>query len=172
MTLAAAPSTAPAGSTPAFVGLGANLGDAAATLRSALQSLSCLPATVLGPVSSFYRTAPLEAEGPDYVNAVALLHTALTPDALLAQLHAIEAAHQRERPYRNAPRTLDLDLLLYGGACIDTPTLQLPHPRLHRRAFVLLPLAELAPDLDIPGQGPLRDLMATVAGQRIESLPS
>jgi 2-amino-4-hydroxy-6-hydroxymethyldihydropteridine diphosphokinase len=172
MTQDAEPSlVAPAGTVSAFIGLGANLGDAAATLHTALRALSGLPATVLAATSSFYRTAPIEANGPDFLNAVAWLHTALPPAELLARLHDIEAAHQRTRPYRNAPRTLDLDLLLHGGACMDTPTLQLPHPRLHQRAFVLWPLAELAPHLDIPGQGALSDLMAAVAAQRIERLP-
>ena len=110
--------------------------------------------------SSLYRSAPVDAQGPDYVNAVTELRSALEPESLLAALHSIEARFARERPYPNAPRTLDLDLLLFGQRRIATPTLTLPHPRMHQRAFVLLPLAELAPELvaEIP------------AGQRVEKL--
>jgi 2-amino-4-hydroxy-6-hydroxymethyldihydropteridine diphosphokinase len=155
----------------AFVGLGANLGDAAGALKAALQALSELPGTQLHKASSVYRTAPVDAQGPDYLNAVAALHTTLEPHALLQQLQGIEATHGRERPYRNAPRTLDLDLLLYGEARIVSPTLTVPHPRMHERAFVLAPLAEVAPaHLVITGQGALRDLLAGVAGQRIHKL--
>ena len=96
--------------------------------------------------SRLYRSAPHEAQGPDFINAVARLETRLTAPDLLAQLQALELAAGRERPYRNAPRTLDLDLLLYGDARIDSPQLTLPHPRLHERAFVLRPLAEVAPE--------------------------
>ena len=100
--------------------------------------------------SSLYRSAPLDAQGADYVNAVAQLQTKMLPAVLLKTLQAIEARFGRERPYRNAPRTLDLDLLLYGDRRIDTPVLTLPHPRMHERAFVLVPLAEIAPDLAQP----------------------
>jgi len=112
----------------------------------------------------------VDATGPDYLNAVAALDTDLPADALLAALHEIELRHGRERPYRNAPRTLDLDLLLHGDARIDSPRLVVPHPRLHERAFVLVPLADLAPDLLVPGVGRVRDLLDTVADQRIERL--
>ena len=153
----------------AYVGLGANLGDPAAALLAAQQSISTLPATQLLRLSSVYRTAPIDAQGPDFLNAVALIETKLAPDELLAQLQRIEAEHGRERPYRNAPRTLDLDLLLYGEASLASPRLTVPHPRLHERAFALVPLAEVAPaDLVIPGQGSLRHLLAGVAGQRIQ----
>ena len=108
--------------------------------------------------------------GPDYVNAVGRLCTVLPAEALLDALQATEAAFGRERPYRNAPRTLDLDLLLYGEAAIDTPRLTVPHPRLHERAFVLRPLQTLAPDLVLP-QGDWATLLAAVADQRIELLP-
>jgi len=154
----------------AFVGLGANLGDAAAALDDAVVRLGGLPGTRVTARSSTYRTAPVDAAGPDYLNAVVALDTALAPDELLAALHAIEHAHGRERPYRNAPRTLDLDLLMHGDTRSDTASLVLPHPRLHLRAFVLVPLAELAPDLVLAGHGPVRDLLAGVADQPIERL--
>jgi len=158
----------------AYIGLGANLGASleqlAATLRAALAALAALPASRLEAVSGAYRTAPVDASGPDYLNAVARLETALPPEALLAALQAIELAHGRERPYRNAPRTLDLDLLLYGQQQLASPRLELPHPRLHQRAFVLRPLLELAPGLRVPGLGPLAAYLEGVAAQRIERL--
>ncbi|HET7792635.1 MAG TPA: 2-amino-4-hydroxy-6-hydroxymethyldihydropteridine diphosphokinase, partial [Rhizobacter sp.] len=120
----------------AYVGLGANLGDASAALKTALQSLSELPDTRLQRSSSVYRTAPVDAQGPDYLNAVAVLQTRLAPGDLLRELQRIETAQGRERPYRNAPRTLDLDLLLYGAASMASPVLTVPHPRMHERAFV------------------------------------
>ena len=129
----------------AFVGLGANLGDAAAQVRQALVWLDELPGTRVQSASRLWRSAPLQADGPDYCNAVASLVTTLTAPALLAALQALEARAGRQRPYRNAPRTLDLDLLLYGQGRIDSPTLTVPHPRLLQRAFVLVPLAEVAP---------------------------
>ena len=153
----------------AYVGLGANLGDPAAALKAAQESLAVLPQTQLHRVSSIYRTAPVDALGPDFLNAVAMLETCLAPDELLNELQRIEAEHGRERPYRNAPRTLDLDLLLYGDATVASPRLTVPHPRLHERAFALVPLAEVAPaDLMIPGLGGLRQLLIDVAGQRIQ----
>jgi len=156
--------------TVAFVGLGANLGDGPATLALAFEALAGLPATTLLRRSPLYGSAPVDAGGPDYVNAVAQIDTALDAPALLARLQAIELAHGRERPYRNAPRTLDLDLLLYGDATIASPALTVPHPRLHERAFVLRPLADLAPSLVVPGRGALAGLLAGVAGQRIDRL--
>ena len=158
------PSVAPAAPAPvsAWIGLGANLGDRLATLRPALSAMGALPGTRVQGVSSLYGSAPVDAGGPDYLNAVAQVQTTLAPHALLAQLQAIELAAGRERPYRNAPRTLDLDILLYGDEVIDTPTLTVPHPRLHERAFVLRPLAELAPD-----RAPEHQL-AAVALQRID----
>jgi len=154
----------------AYVGLGANLGDALGTLREAVARLRALPSTQVEGVSSLYRTAPIDSSGPDYLNAVAALDTALSPEALLAALQAIELDHGRERPYRNAPRTLDLDLLLHGAAVRTTPALTLPHPRLHERAFVLRPLLELAPALRDPAGAALADRLAEVADQRIERL--
>ena len=155
----------------AFVGLGANLGDARAALADATAALAALPRTRLVASSSIYRSAPVDAEGPDFLNAVAQLDTALPPQALLAELQRIEAAHGRERPFRNAPRTLDLDLLLYGDAQLDTPDLTVPHPRMAQRAFALLPLAELDPSVAIPGQGSVADLLAALGDQRIDKLP-
>ncbi len=151
----------------AFVGLGANLGDAAAALADALERLARLPGTRRVAASSVYRTAPIDSQGPDYLNAVAELDTTLPPTGLLQALLDIERAHGRERPYRNAPRTLDLDLLLHGDAVIDAPGLVLPHPRLHERAFVLVPLLELDPALVHPTLGPLAPFLARVADQPI-----
>lgn len=129
----------------AFVALGANLGDAAGTVQRALQTLGDTPGLRPVKASSLYRTAPVDATGPDFINAVAEVATTLTAPDLLDALQAIETAEGRERPYRNAPRTLDLDVLLYGDARIDSPRLTVPHPRMHERAFVLVPLAEVAP---------------------------
>lgn len=130
----------------AYIGLGANLGtDLSATLTQAALQLQALPGTQVVALSSVWRSAPVEASGPDFLNAVAAVDTALQPTELLDALQAIEQAHGRERPYRNAPRTLDLDLLLYADLVLDTPRLTLPHPRLGERAFVLRPLLEIAP---------------------------
>ncbi|MDI1245300.1 MAG: 2-amino-4-hydroxy-6-hydroxymethyldihydropteridine diphosphokinase [Rhodoferax sp.] len=148
----------------AYLALGANLGDAQATLRAATVSIAALPATRLVAASSLYRTAPLESTGPDYLNAVMAVATRLNAPELLECLQQIENLAGRERPYRNAPRTLDLDLLLYGHASIDSPALQVPHPRMFERAFVLLPLAEIAPDQVRAEQ------LGAVAGQVIERL--
>lgn len=131
----------------AWVALGANLGDAMQTLREALTVLADLPGVRLARASSLYRTEPIESSGPDYINAVAEVATTLTAPELLSALQGIEQDFGRERPYHNAPRTLDLDLLLYGSASIGSPALTVPHPRMWQRAFVLLPLAELAPAL-------------------------
>jgi 2-amino-4-hydroxy-6-hydroxymethyldihydropteridine diphosphokinase len=154
----------------AYVGLGANLGDARTALEAALQALEALPDTHVLRRSSLYRSAPVDSSGPDYLNAVAELRTGFAPLELLHALQAIEQDHGRERPYRNAPRTLDLDLLLHGDLRLDTPELTLPHPRAHQRAFVLLPLAELAPALQIPGQGRVADLLTQVRDQPIEKV--
>ena len=121
-------------------------------------------------VSPLYRSAPGGRPGPDFVNAVAELRTELAPRELARALQAIEQAHGRERPYRHAPRTLDLDLLLYGQRVVDEPGLTVPHPRLHERAFVLLPLADLAPELVHPRLGRLDAYREAVAGQPIELL--
>lgn len=155
----------------AYVGLGANLGDARATLSAAFGALASLPGTTVAARSALYRSAPHDAHGPDYLNAVAAIDTTLAPHALLAGLHDIERAHGRERPYRNAPRTLDLDLLLFDDLELRDPGLVLPHPRMHERAFVLVPLAELAPSLVVPGRGALAGLLAAVRAQHVERLP-
>lgn len=139
--------TAPGAPVTAYVALGANLGDAPAALRQALHDLGALPRTQLVRASSLYRSAPVDAAGPDYVNAVAELHTGLGPYELLAQLQRLEQLAGRQRPWHNAPRTLDLDILLYGELRQDDPVLTVPHPRMLERAFVLLPLAEIAPAL-------------------------
>lgn len=153
----------------AYVGLGANLGDTAQALAGALKALGALPQTTLTRTSATYRTAPIDSHGPDYLNAVAALQTHLSPEELLSHLQRVELAGGRARPYRNAPRTLDLDLLLYGESCIDTPSLTVPHPRMHARAFVLVPLADVAPaGLVIPGRGTLQGLLAGVSDQRIQ----
>ena len=129
----------------AYIGLGANLGQAVQTLRWAVAQMAQWQGVCVQAVSDLYRTAPHEAQGPDFVNAVALLTTTQTAPELLQALLALELQAGRERPYRNAPRTLDLDLLLYGDACINSPQLVVPHPRMHERAFVLVPLAQVAP---------------------------
>ena len=152
----------------AYVGLGANLGDAAAALESAVAAMAEIFATTVVARSRTYRSAPLDATGPDYLNAVVAIDTELSPSELLIALQRIEQAHGRERPFRNAPRTLDLDLLLFGDQTIDIPGLQVPHPRLHERAFALLPLNEVARDVLIPGRGPLRQFLPGVAHQIIE----
>ncbi|WP_018988837.1 2-amino-4-hydroxy-6-hydroxymethyldihydropteridine diphosphokinase [Aromatoleum toluclasticum] len=155
----------------AFVALGANLGDAAAALDSAFAALDVLPRTRLVARSSLYRTAPVGVTGhPDYINAVAAIDTTLPAPDLLELLLNLESSHGRLRETELAPRTLDLDLLLYGDATIALPGLDVPHPRMHLRAFVLVPLAEIAPDTDIPGRGRAADLLETVRDQRIERL--
>ena len=155
----------------AWVGIGANMGDARANVLDALARLLRLDGARFLHASSLYRTAPIDSAGDDYVNAVAAIDTDLDAHALLQALLDIEQAHGRERPYRNAPRTLDLDLLLYGDQVIhDEPALIVPHPRLHERAFVLVPLAEVAPELRIPGRGGVAALLAGVADQAIERL--
>lgn len=150
--------------TRAFVGLGSNLGDPQAQLRRALHALRDLRASSLQRASGLYRTPPWGlVDQPPFINAVAELDTALAPPELLAELIAIERAAGRVRDgARWGPRVLDLDLLLHGDAVVATPGLTLPHPHLHERAFVLLPLAELDPALPVPGHGCVRDLLAHV----------
>lgn len=130
----------------ACVALGANLGNAVTTVRHALSALGGLPHTRLVKASSLYRSAPYEAQGPDFINAVVCVETQLTALALLHALQALELRYGRERPYQNAPRTLDLDLIFYGDAVLQTPELTLPHPRWYARAFVVLPMAEICPE--------------------------
>jgi 2-amino-4-hydroxy-6-hydroxymethyldihydropteridine diphosphokinase len=150
----------------AYVGLGANLSAAGSSPRQALdaavEALTGIEETRLTARSRVYVSDPVEAEGPVFFNRVACLQTRLAPEALLDALQSLEARFGRERPYRNAPRTLDLDLLLLGETQLDTPRLTLPHPRMHQRLFVLMPLAELAPDLIIPGRGAVKECLAEV----------
>ena len=148
----------------AFVALGGNLGDAQACVRWALDALAALPQTCLSARSRLYRTAPHEASGPDFINAVARIETGLSAPQLLDALQALENEAGRQRPYVNAPRTLDLDILLYGDARIDSPRLTVPHPRMQGRAFVLYPLADIAPER-VPAAA-----LAAVCGQPIEAL--
>jgi 2-amino-4-hydroxy-6-hydroxymethyldihydropteridine diphosphokinase len=154
----------------ASIGLGANLGDARATLDLAQQALASLPQSTLIATAPAYRSAPIGGGGPDYINTVVVLRTALEPMALLAELQRIEQGHGRVRGEPNAPRTLDLDLLLYGDESIATPALTVPHPRLHQRAFVLRPLLDVLPDARIPGRGRAADWLPGVGDQDIEKL--
>jgi 2-amino-4-hydroxy-6-hydroxymethyldihydropteridine diphosphokinase len=149
----------------AVLALGANLGDAPATVEAAIGALDRLPSTRLITRSSLYRTAPVGyADQPDFINAVAVVETALAPRALLDALLELERTQGRTRTFANAPRTLDLDILLYGGHTVHEPGLTIPHPRMHERAFVLAPLAEIAPDIEVPGHGRAAELLQRVGG--------
>ena len=155
----------------AYVALGANLGDPVATVNAALAALAALPQTRLSASSALYRTAPVGiTEQPEFINAAARLETTLAPEVLLDALLDIEQQFGRIRAERNGPRSLDLDVLLYDAQVIATPHLSLPHPRLHLRAFVLYPLADVAPDLVIPGRGTLAAWLPAVANQGIVRL--
>ena len=157
--------------TLAYIALGANLGDAAGTVRAAMGALANMPESGVRRCSSLYRTAPVGiADQPSFINAVALLETKLPPETLLDALLEIEQRFGRVRAEKNGPRTLDLDLLLYDDQFIDLPRLTLPHPRLHLRAFVLQPLAEISPDLAIPGRGNIASWLPAVANQGIVKL--
>lgn len=154
-----------------FIALGANLGDPVATVKAAVLALRQLPETEFVAASSLYRTAPVGLKHqPDFINAVVELIAVSSAPTLLDSLFAIEERFGRQRSVRNAPRTLDLDLLLYGDQRSNDPQLTLPHPRLHERAFVLAPLAEIAPQLVIPGRGKVGDLLLNCADQQIERL--
>jgi 2-amino-4-hydroxy-6-hydroxymethyldihydropteridine diphosphokinase len=159
-----------AGQTRAYVGIGSNLGDSRANVKRAIEQLGRLPKTRLARQSSLFCTAPIEAEGDDYVNAVARLETGLSAQELLLELQALEHAYERERPYVNAPRTLDLDILLYGSEQIQTESLTVPHPRLTRRAFALIPLLQIDPMVAVPGAGPAHSFAPGVADQRIQRI--
>ena len=156
--------------TVAYLGLGANLGDARQTLKDAVVCLAQQHTIAVLAKSSLYRTAPIDAGGDDYLNCVVKLDTTLPVRHLLALCHKIEHHFGRERPFRNAPRTLDLDILLYGEQCIEEPDLIVPHPRLVERAFALVPLIEIAPQLIIPQHGRADAFLAAVADQRIEKM--
>jgi 2-amino-4-hydroxy-6-hydroxymethyldihydropteridine diphosphokinase len=152
----------------AHIGLGSNLDDPVRQVRQGFEELGGLPGTQLLLHSSLYRTAPLgKPDQPDFVNAVAVLDTKLAPSELLRQLLALEAGHGRVRAERDGPRTLDLDVLLLGDQVIHGPGLEVPHPRMHERAFVLLPLAEVSPQAVIPGHGRVTDLLVRVKDQRV-----
>lgn len=156
----------------AYVGLGSNLGHPRRRLARALNELQRLPRSHLVAASRNYCSAPLgiDAPQPDYVNAVAVVRTALPPGAMLRQLHRIERRHGRRRgpgERRNAPRMLDLDLLLFGRRRLLRPGLTVPHPRMHERAFVLRPLLDIAPAVTIPGRGLGRNWLRAAHGQRI-----
>ena len=155
---------APAEPVQAFIGLGANLGEARQALRDAVHALAGWSGVQMLSCSALYGSAPIDSSGPDYLNAVAGISTTLSPAHLLQALQTIENDAGRLRPYRNAPRTLDLDLLLYGDAHSSEAALILPHPRLHERAFVLLPLRDVAPELVS------EPALAAVGDQRIERL--
>ena len=155
----------------AFIGLGANLGDPESQVRRAIAALASLPRTRLLAASSLYRSAPVGVgTQPDFINAVAEVETALGARELLDELLTAEARFGRERPSPGAPRTLDLDLLLYGDQVIAEPGLTVPHPRMHERAFVLMPLAEIAAEISIPRKGGIRTLLAACRGQQIQKV--
>ncbi len=152
----------------AYIALGANLDDPAATVRAAFAALANLPESRIVKTSSLYSTAPIGLKNqPDFINAVAVLETTLAPEALLDALLDIEQRFGRRRAEKNGPRTLDLDILLYNELMLDLPRLTLPHPRLHLRAFVLYPLAEVAPTLNLPGRGAIAAWLPAVAKQGI-----
>lgn len=153
-----------------FIGIGSNLGDAEANVRRAIERLGQMAQSRLTGQSSLFRTAPVDAGGDDYINAVVRVETSLLPEGLLYALQSIEQDMGRERPYRNAPRTLDLDLLLYGSQSISTDSLTVPHPRMAQRAFVLIPLLQIDPFVMIPGQGPAHAFVPAVAGQAIQKI--
>jgi len=154
----------------AFVGVGANLDNPAVQVERGIEALHGLPHTEVSARSSLYASAPVDAPGPQYVNAVVALRTTLDAMPLLHALHAVEARFGRQRSTPNAPRTLDLDLLLYGDMRSDDAALHLPHPRLHQRAFVLHPLLEIAPDVRAPGLGPAALFLSQVQDQVIRRL--
>jgi 2-amino-4-hydroxy-6-hydroxymethyldihydropteridine diphosphokinase len=157
--------------TVAYVGLGANIGEPRKQLEGALQDLGALPQTRVTAISGFYRSAPVgHPDQPEFLNAVAKLDTGLAPGPLLENLQAIEKRHGRERSFANAPRTLDLDLLLYGDQARGTPALTLPHPRMHERAFVLRPLLELDSEVSIPGKGKASAWLSACGSQRVERI--
>ncbi|HMW16274.1 MAG TPA: 2-amino-4-hydroxy-6-hydroxymethyldihydropteridine diphosphokinase [Accumulibacter sp.] len=163
--------TPPAGWHLAFVALGANLDDPQQQVRAASDALGELSDSRLQRLSSLYRTAPVGVRAqPDFINAVAALHSRLPPESLLEALFAVERQFGRRREFHHAPRTLDLDLLLYDRQCIDSPRLCVPHPRMHLRAFVLVPLLEIAPGCLIPGRGPAAAWLPAVSGQAIQRL--
>lgn len=155
----------------AYIALGSNLKEPQRQLQAGFAALACLPDTQFIAQSSLYRSAPVGyLDQPDFVNAVAAIRTSLSPRALLDALLRIEREHGRVREFPNAPRTLDLDIALYGALVIDEAGLSIPHPRMHERAFVLVPLAEIAPDAVVPGRGRVCELLAGVDVQSVIKL--
>jgi len=155
--------------THAYIGLGANLGDARQTIATAINTLRSSPQIFSLLEAPLYHSDPVDAQGPVFINTVVAIDTTLEPLALLELLQSIEQQHGRERPYQNAPRTLDLDLLLYGDLTINTPRLTVPHPRMHQRAFVLRPLQDLSPELQLT-QGGLNALLVDCQDQKLERI--
>jgi 2-amino-4-hydroxy-6-hydroxymethyldihydropteridine diphosphokinase len=157
--------------TAAYIGIGSNQDGPRARVDRAFEEIAALPETHLAARSPLYRSAPVDAPAQaDFINAVAAVDTRLSAPQLLDALQAIEARHGRARPFRNAPRTLDLDLLLYDDMSFASPALTLPHPRMHRRAFVLRPLLDLDPRAEVPGHGAAHALLRACADQKIERL--
>lgn len=154
----------------AYIGIGSNLGNPRDNVERAMQQLAQFPQSRLSARSSLFLTAPVDADGGDYVNAVARIETDLLSKKLLEALLALEGSFGRERAYVNAPRTLDLDLLLYGTQTIATPSLHVPHPRMTQRAFVLIPLLEIDPFIAIPGKGPAHQFIPGLADQAIRKI--
>jgi 2-amino-4-hydroxy-6-hydroxymethyldihydropteridine diphosphokinase len=155
----------------AYIGLGSNLADPQAQIRTALTALNAIPRTRLVRASSLYRTAPVgHADQPDFINAVARVRTELAARTLLEELLAVERSRGRVRSFRNAPRTLDMDLLLFDLECILDQDLVVPHPRMHERAFVLVPLWEVEPEAFVPGRGPVSELLAGIDPGGVERL--
>jgi 2-amino-4-hydroxy-6-hydroxymethyldihydropteridine diphosphokinase len=157
--------------TLAYIGIGSNLDEPKSHVGLAFEDLAQIPGTSVVKRSSLYRSGPVGyADQPDFVNAVAGIETSLPASRLLAELKEIEARHGRQRSFRNAPRPLDLDILLYGELTLSLAHLTLPHPRMHERAFVLKPLLEIAPETVIPGVGSVKDCLEKVADQKVERI--
>ena len=158
--------------TLSYIALGANLGNPEANVRAAIEALAAIPHSRVKAVSSLYRTEPVGMKDqPDFINAVAVLETDQDAQPMLEELFAIEQRFGRQRTFANAPRTLDLDLLMHGDETLNDPALTLPHPRMFDRTFVLRPLAEVAPGVEIPGHGTVETLLAACNCQRVERLP-
>ena len=158
--------------TVAYVALGANLGDSLKALPEVIDVIEAVDGITVTGRSRFYSTAPIDSSGPDYTNAVIRIETTIEPEALLQTLLAIEKDFGRQRPVgiHNAPRTMDLDLLLYGDVVMASQTLILPHPRMHERAFVLVPMADIDETVEIAQKGRVKELLPTVADQMIRPL--
>lgn len=156
--------------TIAYLGLGSNVGDSWQTLRDAVVCLAHYPNITVLRKAGMYLSSPIDTEGADFFNTVVSLETTLTAQQLHAVCMQIECQFERKRPYRYAPRTLDMDLLLFGDQTIFSPTLTVPHPRMLERAFVLVPLAEIAENIEIPGCGHIQQYLPTVAQQKVRRI--